>query len=55
MTVRSATSLRAAVSFAIDDMVLRIEDLEAECLRLKRENETLWETVHELQDKRETA
>jgi cell division protein FtsB len=52
---RSVASLRAGVAIEVDAMVERIEDLEAEVAHLKKENASLWETVHDLQDKRESA
>jgi FtsZ-binding cell division protein ZapB len=55
MKPRSTTSIRASIAFAVDVAVQRIDELEEEVARLKRENASLWGTVHELQGKRETA
>jgi FtsZ-binding cell division protein ZapB len=55
MRPHSTTSLRASIAFAVDVAIQRIDELEEEVARLKKENASLWGTVHELQDKRETA
>jgi cell division protein FtsB len=52
---RSTASLRAGIAIEVDAMVERIEELESEVAHLKKENRSLWETVHDLQDKRESA
>ncbi len=55
MKPRGTSSLRASIAFAVDVAIQRIDELEEEVARLKKENASLWETVHELQDKRESA
>jgi FtsZ-binding cell division protein ZapB len=47
---RSTASLRAGIAIEVDAMVERIEELEAEVAHLRKENASLWETVHEAQD-----